>query len=405
MSLLSLIKRYFGIEAASGSPRHGSNMLPAAASQTHAAANIAAARARSYAINSPIGSSIILNFVDALLPEGPAVQFKTGNDVPAENFFYKILPEMRLLVRSQFVNGEGVARLRTDRNAQLKLQVLNPEQLDRSINRDLANGGRIIAGVEMDAHDEIVAYWILPDAPDQAFATIAPAQRFLKDDIIHVFEKKFPGQFRGISELTPVITRVAEAHKLSDNRLARAGTAALWGAFISDASGTAFGDAIARPLEADISLEPGAMRILPVGTQITFPNMPDDGNAGELMKAMLHEICAGVGMPYTLITGDLQETSYSSGKLGMESFKRRVKAIRASMLVPQVFEPLHRRFSLLRALNGLPASFDEASYLLPDFASLEPKKEAEADVILLNASALTSKCCTVSPRAWMASSR
>jgi lambda family phage portal protein len=398
MSFLSLIKRYFGIEAASGSPRHGFNMLQSPASQTHAAANTAASRANYYALNSPIVSSIILNYVDALLPDAPSVQFKSGgNDEATEAWFSANLASLRLLGNCQFKLGEGLAHKGTDRNKQLKLQVLNPEQLDRSNNRDLPNGGRITAGVEEDAEGKNVAYWILPDPPDQAFAAYAPAQRFPAADIIHIFEKKFPGQRRGISELTPVLTRIAEAHKLSDARLARANTSALFGGFITDASGTAFGDAIARPPEADLSLEPGSLRVLPVGTSITFPNMPDDGNAGELMKAMLHEICAGVGMPYTLITGQLQETSYSSGKLGMESFKRRIKAIRASMLVPQLFEPLHRRLSLLRALNGLPARFDEASYLLPDFASLEPLKETEADVLAIN-SGLRSRAEVIAAR-------
>ncbi|UVO29923.1 phage portal protein [Bradyrhizobium arachidis] len=400
MKLPAVIKRMFkrNYEAASGGPRWPAwHTMHAPAAQTLAAAHLTGSRAAFAVANSPIAASIAMVYVDALLPDAPAVQFKNGNDTAAETWFSANLAALRLLVRCQFQLGEGLARMTVDRNGDLRLTVLNPEQLDRTINVDLPSGGRVIAGVEEDARGEIVAYHILPDAPDQAFATIAPARRIPAEDVIHYFEQKVPGQRRGISELAPVLTRIAEAHKLSDARLARASVAALFGGFIQDASGTAFGDATATPPTADLSLEPGALRVLPVGTTISFPTMPDEGNASELMKEMLHEICAGVGMPYALVTGNLTDTNYSSGKMGMESFKRRIKAQRASLLVPLVFEPLHRRFSLLRVLNGLSSSFGEASYLLPDFASLDPKKETEADVLAIN-SGLRSRAEVIAAR-------
>jgi lambda family phage portal protein len=287
--------------------------------------------------------------------------------------------------------------MRVDRNGNLVLQVLNNEQLERSINRDLANGGRIIAGVELDANDIVVDYHVLPDALDQAFATIAPAQRIPADDIIHFFEQKVAGQRRGISELAPVLTRLHELEKLQDALLARANTAALFGGFVTDASGTAFGDATAKPPEADLSLEPGALRILPVGTDIKFPTMPDNADAPGLLKAMQRDICAGVGIPYALATGDLSDSNYSSSKLGLEAFKRRIKATRASLLIPLVIEPLYRRWALLRLLAGKAASISNATFLFPDWASIEPKKEAEADVILLDAG-LRSRAEIISAR-------
>lgn len=188
-----------------------------------------------------------------------------------------------------------------------------------------------------------------------------------------------------------------ELEKLQDALLARANTAALFGGFITDASGTAFGDANAKPPEADLSLEPGALRVLPVGTDIRFPTMPDTADAPGLLKAMQRDICAGVGIPYALATGDLSDSNYSSSKLGLEAFKRRVKATRASLLIPLVIEPLYRRWALLRLLNGQAANAGSATFLFPDWASIEPKKEAEADVILLNAG-LRSRAEIISAR-------
>ncbi|UQR67355.1 phage portal protein [Bradyrhizobium sp. C-145] len=403
MKLPAVITRLFkrNYNAASGSPRWPAwATLSAPVAQTHAAAHLAGSRAAFAVGSTPMAASLASVYTDALFPDAPSVKLVNSNrDVEQSfaNWLAANTAALRTLVRSQFVNGEGLARMTVDRNGELRLQVLNNEQLDRSISRDLENGGRIIAGVELDAADNVVAYHILPDAMDQAFTTIAPARRIPADDIIHFFEQKVAGQRRGISELSPVLTRLHELEKLSDALLARASTAALFGGFITDASGTAFGDASAKPPEADLSLEPGALRVLPVGTDIRFPTMPDNADAPGLLKSMQRDICAGVGIPYTLATGDLSDTNYSSGKLGMEAFKRRIKATRASLLIPLVIEPLYRRWALLRLLNGQAVSVGSATFLFPDWASIEPKKEAEADVILLNAG-LRSRAEIISAR-------
>ena len=392
-----LLKRSAGYNAASGSPRWAPwATMAAPAAQTHAAAHLAGGRANFAVGSTPMAASLAEVYVDAVFPDAPAAQSSHPDDATARSleqdaalWFAANSAALRTLVRSQFVNGEGLARMRVNWRGELRLQVLNNEQLDRSISRELGNGGRIIAGVELDAQDEVVAYWILPDALDQAFAMVAPAQRIPAEDVLHFFEPKMAGQRRGISALAPVLTRLHELEKLQDALLARANTAALFGGFITDATGTAFGDATARPPEADLSLEPGTLRILPVGTDIRFPTMPDNADAPGLVKLMQRDICSGVGIPYELATGDLSGTNYSSGKLGLEAFKRRVKALRASLLLPIVIEPLYRRWALLRVLAGnvQATTFSDlnATFLFPEWASLEPLKEANADVILLNA--------------------
>lgn len=374
--------------------------MAAPAAQTHAAAHMAGSRANFAVGSTPMAASLADVYVDAIFPDAPSVKL-TNNSRDVEQSFGLWLASntaaLRTLVRSQFVNGEGLARMRADRQGNLRLQVLNNEQLDRSISRELGSGGRIVAGVELDALDNVVAYWILPDALDQSFAMVGPAHRIHADDVLHFFEPKVAGQRRGISALTPVLTRIHELEKLQDALLARANTAALFGGFITDLSGTAFGDAAAAPPTADLSLEPGALRILPAGTDIRFPAMPDNADAPGLLKAMQRDICSGVGIPYALATGDLSDSNYSSSKLGLEAFKRRIKALRASLLIPLVIEPLYRRWALLRLLTGQPASTDNATFLFPEWASIEPLKEAQADVVLLNAG-LRSRAEIISAR-------
>lgn len=378
-----------GYAAASASPRWpASASMPAPASQTHADAFWTGSRATHVVANDPLASSLIRAWCDSILPDQPAVQLtprNRGNEQEAQLFYASILATLRLMVSTERRTGEAFARMRATRDGRLIIDVLNSEQCDRSKNADLENGGRIVQGIQENANGDIVGRWFFEDTPDQAFSILRPSRFVPAEDVIHYFEQKYPGQRRGISAFAPVLPRLHEHSKLIDALGARANTSALFGGFITDASGTGFGDAEVKAPEADLTMEPGGLRVLPVGTDIRFPTMPDAGDAINLLKAMEREICAGVGIPYELATGDLSGTNYSSGKLGLEAFKRSVKAHRATLLIPTVLEPIYRRWSLLRLLTGQSASNGSISFLFPEFASLDPKKEAEADVIMINA--------------------
>ena len=89
-------------------------------------------------------------------------------------------------------------------------------QLDRTVNRELPVAGASSRASKPTRGDQIVAYYILPDAPDLAFSMIGPAVRVPADDVLHIFQMKFPGQRRGISELAPVLTRLHELEKFQD---------------------------------------------------------------------------------------------------------------------------------------------------------------------------------------------
>lgn len=391
-----------GYNAGSGSGRwSGGSSLPAPASQTQAASGLVSRRSAFAVANIPLAASLLDTQINAVLPDMPSV--RSGHPSEAirlalEQAFGQWSPPMTALVRgverSRFLTGDGIVILRTDPGARLRLQLLPPDQLDRTVNRTLPNGGQIIAGVETDSRDLVVAFWVLPDAPDQAFAMIGPAQRIAADDVLHIYEKKFPGQRRGISEFAPVLPRLHELEKLQDSLLARAGTAALFGGFVTDPSGMAFGDATPPPASELGGLEPGALRILPIGTDIKFPAMPDMADAPALLQHMQRDICCGCGVPFELATGNLSTVNYSSAKVGMEAYKRRCKALRASILIPHLFLPIWRRWVMLEVLSGRlhapdfdsnPEPYFAVSFLFSDWAALDPLKDVQADIAALQA--------------------
>jgi capsid protein len=131
-----------------------------------------------------------------------------------------------------------------------------------------------------------------------------------------VFVAPFPGAVRGLSWFTPVASRLLELDRLEDAALARANTAALFCGFVRDVDNTSgiVGDLHTGPDgKPTLSMEPGELRRLPPGTDITFPaNIPDLAGLGDFLKHMLRSIASGGGVPASLLAGDLSDVNYSS---------------------------------------------------------------------------------------------
>ena len=243
------------------------------------------------------------------------------------------------VVRSTVSGGEAIVHLTTTRRGELRLRILNPEQLDPSKNSELEGGDRIISGKRYDASGRLLGYFIFPQQPDlitsMAWAPIyVPAE-----DVCHIYEAKLPGQVRGVSWLAPVLTTIMQIDNLQDALLARANTAALFGGFITDPSGTSglTGDGTSDP--AQLSLEPGVLRELPPDATITFPAMPTNEGTTELLRHLMRVTASGVGLPYETMTGDFSTATYSSTKAGIENFKRRCISIRETLIIAKLLRP------------------------------------------------------------------
>ena len=131
----------------------------------------------------------------------------------ASNPAQSVTAMQRAAISSWVITGAvlGLHRVVDGRYA---LQLLDPEQLDRSKNEDRADAGTIVAGVERDGRGVIVAYWILPNSPGDPFASNTQSTRFDAADVVHVFEVEFPGQVHGISPLVaglPVLNNASIA--------------------------------------------------------------------------------------------------------------------------------------------------------------------------------------------------
>jgi lambda family phage portal protein len=96
--------------------------------------------------------------------------------------------------------GDGLA-------VPLQMQVIETDLLDACRNGDLADGGRILQGVEFDAIGRRRAYWLFAQHPGDNAVSLRPWLDSIAvpaSDVAHVYEKQRT-QVRGVPWGTPVI--------------------------------------------------------------------------------------------------------------------------------------------------------------------------------------------------------
>ncbi|ROT99077.1 phage portal protein [Histidinibacterium lentulum] len=388
-----------GIEAgAPGRRWTGASTVTDPRNSTLVARGPAAARATAAVLNSPQGARIEEAWASALVGKGWQARSRHPDADTARTlsaaFELVVAQHLVTLARAVVRDGEAFARLRIGPDDRMRLQLIPAEQVDPTLTRDLGNGARIVSGIEFDADGEVVAYHVLPEAPGTPFTAYLAAVRVPARDMLHVFDPLFPGQVRGLSWLAPVLLKMRDRDGASDALLMQLKTASLLTGFIRDPDGTFAGfEGEAQGNALNVALEPGAMRILPQGADVTF-STPGSGlaQAVEFMRAQDREIAAGAGLTYEQLTGDLSEANYSSARVGLLEFRRRAEMLQKTLIEGQFLAPLWRRWIEVEALAGrIEATgaarddFMAVRFVAPGWQWVDPAKEVAADVAAIEA--------------------
>ncbi|MFW5881292.1 MAG: phage portal protein, partial [Roseicyclus sp.] len=220
------------------------------------------------------------------------------------------------------------------------------------------------------------------------------AVRVPAQDMIHVLDRAFPGQVRGLSWLAPVALKLRDRDEASDALLMQLKVAAALTGFVTDPDGTGGGFPGQRSGEKlDLTLAPGALRVLPSGAGIEFtPVTPALAQAVDFLRSMDREIAAGAGLTYEQLTGDLSEANYSSARVGLLEFRRRAEMLQRSLIEAQLLRPLWARWISTQALAGsIPAdpeslaAYGAVRFVAPGWAWVDPLKEAQGEIAAIGA--------------------
>ncbi|HWL70420.1 MAG TPA: phage portal protein [Geminicoccus sp.] len=293
--------------------------------------------------------------------------------------------------------GEMFARFRPRRSEDglsvpLQVQLLESEMLPWDKRADQP---KIRNGIEFSPIGKRSTYHFYAEHPGSGDFGAALERPVSASEVAHVFKPIRPGQIRGVPWLTPAMIMLRFLGDYDDAELARKQAAALFAGFITETDRAFFGDDYESDPDDDSVLAPVTpmtFHKLRPGEDIKFSEPGDVGQQYEAFQyRTLCQICAALGIPYHLVTGDLRQVNYSSIRAGIVDFKRRIEQVQHGVLVFQFCRPTWDRWvplamqSVPELLPYLPAylkdpkPFHAVRWKTPRWEWVDPLKDLKAE--------------------------
>jgi lambda family phage portal protein len=297
-----------------------------------------------------------------------------------------------LLVR----DGEAFVLKVPTVDGRLQLRVLDADQVDSSYTRGSVaqNGNAVMQGVEIDASGRAVAYHIRRQNPGLPIVTNIETVRVPAEHVLHIFRRDTAGQLRGMPWLAPCLLSMRDLDEVTDAQIMRQKVGALLAGIIVNPDATSTGSVFEGDSKGngvlDGGLEPGILKVLSSpGQDVRFTTPPAIGaDALEFFKLKYRDIASALGLPAFLLTGDLTEANFSSMRVGLVEFRRRVEALQHSVIAFQFLRPVFRQWLALEVMAGRlqipgflrdPESFMAMKAIPPRNAWLDPLKDVKAE--------------------------
>lgn len=307
-----------------------------------------------------------------------------------------------LAVRGMIEGGDVFVRRRTRRPGDalavpLQIQLLEADHLDDHKIGALADGGRIVRGIEYDAIGRRRAYWLYPDHPGDVSVPLSrslSSVRVAAEGVAHLFERQRL-QSRGVPWGAPAMRALRDLDDWTNAELVRKKTEACLVGVVLGADEADQGvapsvvDAEGRTIE---QFEPGLIAYARGGKDIKFNQPASTAGVSEWLRAQLHIIAAGFRVPYELLTGDLSQVNYSSLRGGLVEFRRMVEALQWQLVIPGFCDPVWRWFTEAAWTAGLiPSATVRVEWSPPRFEAVDPLKDAQADLLMIRTGTMTLK--------------
>lgn len=380
-----------------------------------AAADLLRARSRDLVRNNPIAAKAVQTLVSNIV--GPGIRPRAASSDPELNRRVDELWKMwarscdadghtdfagltSLAVREMIEGGDLFAlrrRLRRDQIAEgevpLRIELKEADHLDtaRSALSRGTDRNWIKDGIEYSRSGRRVAFWLFPDHPGDttpAFTQRLESQRVSADSVAHLFERQRV-QSRGVPWASPVVRALRDVDDWQHAELVRKKTeACLVGVVVGadeDQQGIAPGvkDADGNTIE---QFSPGLIAYARGAKDIEFNQPSATPGVAEWHRVQLHLIAAGLRVPYELMTGDLSQVNFSSSRVGLNEFRRFVRAVQHQVVIPMFCERVWRWFCEQAALAGLlPRGDIPAKWALPPFEAVNPLQDVQTDLIEVRA--------------------
>lgn len=299
----------------------------------------------------------------------------------------------RLAIQTVVVDGEALYRkLRYYDNAHgFALASIDADQLDEFYNElpKVPGGNEIRMGVEITQYGKPVAYHLWTRHPSDAGMRMR--ERVPAEDIIHLFIRTRPRQTRGVTWFAPVLASFKMYDGYTEAELVAARTAAAKMGFIVTKTTDGVGPSpdTAKPSEPrQMEAAPGIIEELDRGKEFQEwdPKHPSVAFK-EFSNVILRGVARGLGMSYMTFTGDLQGTSYSSGRIGLLPERDRWRVLQHFMAV-RFCRVVYRDWTTYARLTGaltvdarLASDLTQITWKGRGWAWVDPLKDVQATIL------------------------
>jgi lambda family phage portal protein len=284
----------------------------------------------------------------------------------------------------------------------LSLQMLEAEMLDPLYNDPFTNTWNGITFDEVDRPKEYNFWKRFPASNKLNLSRTVNAelrQKVSASDVVHIFERERPGQWRGIPILAPVILLILEMEELTDATLQRqkAAQAISWIITNTDPS-NAFVPGMGRYVQVEdeegtvkrkqiIQGTGGGVSYLNPMEDVKFSSIQDIGaNLHVLLKEEWSKICSALGLAYHQVTGDLSDVNFSSIRAGLNELALRVTMMQENYFINLGMIPVCNKFQDLASIY-ITAQCAESYPIFdtPRRLGIDPLKDAQADLMEVQA--------------------
>lgn len=311
-----------------------------------------------------------------------------------QNFF----GVQQLIMKSIATSGDVLVVKRytgKGKDTQLALQVLETDYIVDTYHeqnpKGFSKGTYVENGIYFDKNDNVIGYELYQQHPgDQYIRKSLMDHSFVSsDDCVLLFRPDRPGQYRGV----PVGHSVMLEHKLlSQYELAQAHkqtVSALFAMYITTTNSTQLGNLGSPQVNPNIKYDnlkgeritPGTIQYLYPGEMITPSNPPKIDGYDEYTKNRLRKMARGWGLSYEVLSGDLSNVNFSSGRMGWIEMHRNIESWQSNVMIPVLCSRVWKWWMELAQLKGeVPLNTGDlrADWTPPRREMIDPVKETNA---------------------------
>ncbi|MBX3480094.1 MAG: phage portal protein [Caulobacter sp.] len=308
-----------------------------------------------------------------------------------------------------------------------RLRVVDPDRLSNPNGKP--DSDRLRGGVETNAHDVPIGYWIREGHPSDLggranmvwhrwdrFAT--PAGR---PQVLHAFDQLRAGQTRGVTRLVQALKAFRAFGKYTDHTLEAAALNALFLGFVKSNAGPS---AVKEGFESDdvaafaaeredfyaenpVMVDGVQMQVLGLDDEVQMQTTARDTSGFEgFSRSILRLISASLGVTYEELSMDFSQTNYSSARAAMLIAWNETLGFRELLRI-QIAQPffvawLEEAFDIGELVpppgapdfHEAPDAYADGRWIGPARGYIDPTKEIDAAAarIEANISTLEDEC-------------